>query len=384
MVIAFYLAGCDGARDSSSAKAPPFVFRALELRQKRPNGERDWDLTSPEARYEFSRRLVKASQPEAILYRDNKPAYRIRAERATVINDGQLVMLEGGVQLQQLQGQKVLIQGDRLRWTPPEAVLVMEQRPEAIDRHTRIKSQRAQLMQRSQDLTLLGNVQLERWTQAQGSQTGSPAESVVRVRQTTWNLESGAFKAQGPVVGQRRSTTDQSSQHLHAQRLRGNTAKGFLDLIGPVKVLIPERDGQLDAATTRWLFADDALVSQYPFTASMEESHLSGRAFRVAMGETTVSVLDRCRLQQPGEQLRASRCVWNWTTNRIEAQGDVELQRNDNQQITRSDRLEGSIGPQGSIVLSSPGGSVQSQLSINDALGRPSSQTPHRLSPVSF
>ena len=115
---ALLLAGCDANPQAGEAEAPPFVFRSLELRQKRPDGQRDWDLISPEARYEFNRRLVRASRPEGILYRNDQPSFRISAERATVVNDGELVLLEGQVQLQQLQGQKVLIKGDRLRWTP--------------------------------------------------------------------------------------------------------------------------------------------------------------------------------------------------------------------------------------------------------------------------
>lgn len=384
MIAALILGGCASVDESTSTEAPPFVFRSLELRQKRPNGEKDWDLTSPEARYEFSRRLVRASRPEGLLYRNNQPAYRIRADRATVINDGQLVLLEGDVQLQQLQGQKVLIKGDRLRWTPPQALLVMEQRPEAIDRLTRIQSERAQLQQRTEDLTLLGNVQLERWNLAPTRQQGSKADSVVRARQTQWNLGSGSLEAQGPVLGQRRGPGHQTLQQLHAKRLSGNTVKGFLDLIGPVKVLAPDRDGRLDATTTRWLFADDALLNDQPFEASMKDSRLSGRGFRIAMGQTTVNVLSGCELKQPGDQLQASRCSWNWTTNQVEAQGNVRLQRKANQQITRSDRLVGSVGRNGTVVFSSPGGSVQSELKINDSLKRPSMQEKDRSSPVSF
>ena len=381
---ALILGGCDSADESASTEAPPFVFRSLELRQKRPNGEKDWDLTSPEARYEFSRRLVRASRPEGLLYRDNQPAYRIRADRATVINDGQLVLLEGDVQLQQLQGQKVLIKGDRLRWTPPQALLVMEQRPEAIDRLTRIQSERAQLQQRSDELTLLGKVQLERWNQAPLRQQGHKADSVVRARQTRWNLGSGSLEAQGPVLGQRRGKKHQTLQQLHAKRLSGNTVQGFLDLIGPVKVLAPNRDGRLDATTTRWLFAEDALLNDQPFKALMKDSRLTGRGFRIAMGQTTVNVIRGCQLTQPGDQLTASRCTWNWTTNQVKAEGNVELQRKANQQITRSDRLEGSVGRNGTVVFSSPGGSVQSQLKIKDKRMRPSTQGKDRSSPVSF
>ena len=360
------LVGCGSNQQASNPEAPPFVFRSLDLRQKRTDGQRDWDLISPEARYEFKRRLIRARRPEGVLYRDDQPSFRISADRATVVNDGELVLLEGQVQLQQLQGKKVLITGDRLRWTPSTSLLVMEQRPVAIDALTHIKATKARLNQMSEDLTLLGNVQLERWSQPEpGQAPADEAETVVRSRQADWNLGSGLLKAKGPVLGQRRTQKHTVLQQLTAQRLEGNTQQGFIDLIGPVQVVAPQRDGRLDAANTRWLFRDDALISNAPFRASMEKSKLVGDGFRIDMGQSTVKVLSGCRLSQPKDDLRANQCRWNWTTNDVSAQGGVELKREANQQITRSERLEGSVGKTGLVTFSSPDGLVRSELTIN-------------------
>lgn len=378
------LVGCEAVQDRASTQAPPFVFKSLELRQKRTNGERDWDLTSPEARYEFSRRLVRANRPEGILYRDNQPSFRVSAERATVINDGQLVLLEGKVQLQQLQGQKILITGDRLRWTPPQELLVMEQRPEAIDRLTRIKSTKARLQQRSNDLTLLGTVQLERWTPKQLQKKRGHADSVVRAGRTVWNLNQGGLNSEGPVLGQRRGDGHKTLQQLHAKSLKGNTKQGFIDLIGPVRVLAPEREGELKASTTRWLIQEDALLSQHPFTAALKDSTLVGDGFRIGMGQTTLKVLKGCELSQPGDQLTANTCLWNWTTNRVSARGQVELRRKANQQVTRSERLDGNVGKKGLVVFSSPDGSVKSELKIKDDQPLSPGKSKRRSAPVRF
>ena len=379
-----FFGGCESGQDAATTQAPPFVFKSLELRQKRPKGEKDWDLISPEARYEFSRRLVRASRPEGILYRNNQPSFRVRADRATVINDGQLVLLEGSVQLQQLQGQKVLIKGDRLRWTPAQELLVMEQRPEAIDRLTRIKSTKARLHQRSHDLTLLGTVQLERWSPKQLQKVRGHAYSVVRARRTLWNLDHGGLMSEGPVLGQRRGDGHKTLQQLQAKELKGNTKQGFIDLIGPVRVLAPDRKGELNAATTRWLIKEDALVSERPFNAGLQKSTLRGDGFRVAMGKTTLTVLRGCELTQPGDRLTAKSCQWNWTSNRVSAHGQVELRRKANQQVTRSERLDGNVGKKGLVVFSSPSGSVKSQLNIKDDQTRPPAQRKRRASPVSF
>ena len=93
LVATLLLVGCGSNQQASNPEAPPFVFRSLDLQQKRTNGQRDWDLISPEARYEFKRRLIRARRPEGVLYRDDQPSFRISADRATVVNDGELVLL---------------------------------------------------------------------------------------------------------------------------------------------------------------------------------------------------------------------------------------------------------------------------------------------------
>jgi hypothetical protein len=71
-----------------------------------------------------------------------------------------------------------------------------------------------------------------------------------------------------------------------------------------------------------------------------------------------------CDLRQPGEQLTAQRCQWNWPTGRFQAQGGVELRRKSYQQITRASLVNGSIGKDGTAVFSSPGSRVNSQFTL--------------------
>lgn len=379
LLLPILLSGCESNLESSVPAAPPFVFRSLELRQKQANGNRDWDLTSPEARYELNRRLVRARHPSGLLYRNNKPNFKIKAQTAVVVNDGQLVILEGDVQLQQLTGQKVLIRGDRLRWTPGQSLLVMEQRPQADDRRSRLRSTTAKLQQDTQTLTLNGVVQLEQW----GGKTKrtQPPETVLRTRRAVWNLGDGQLQARGPVLGQRREQHD-TLQQLQASRLTGNTREGFIDLIEPVRVQIPKRKGTLKALTTRWHFKEETLTSNHPFQGRLERSTIEGRGFVVDLKDTTVNVKGDCRLKQPGEQLDADQCRWNWSNDAVLAEGNVLLRRQANEQTTRSQKLEGKVGKKGTVVFSAPGDKVRSQLSLEEGRSKP--QGKRKPAPVSF
>ena len=380
---ALLFTGCGGGETAPSAEAPPFVFRSLELRQKKPTGDRDWDLTSPEARYEFNRRMIRARRPDAVLYTDNQPSFEIRADLATVLNDGALVLLEGAVEIQQLEGQRILIKGDRLRWTPALSLMVIEQGAEAVDTKARLLAETARFNQITQDLTMAGSVQLERWKQAFKGEASDAAEILVRSQRTVWNLRDGTLHADGPVYGERREDDDRILQQLHADRLQGNTQQGFVDFIGPVQVLSPDREGRLDAATTRWNYTDDTLNSNDPFQASMKKALLTGRGFVIDLQASSVNVLGDCKLVQPGDALKAERCAWNWTSDKVTAEGNVELRRDEKQQVTRSQRLEGTVANEGLVVFSSPGGSVQSELRIRDQ-GDGASTGPSHRSPVRF
>ena len=140
LVLSPVVSACSSSRPITFEPTPSFVFRSLALSQRAEIGNRVWDLTSPEARYDLSSRTVRALGPSGILYRNNKPSYRISAELATVLNDGDLVVLEGQVRLQQLDQRKLLISGDRLKWRPSQSRMVIDQRPRAEDAESRLRA----------------------------------------------------------------------------------------------------------------------------------------------------------------------------------------------------------------------------------------------------
>ena len=79
----------------------------------------------------------------------------------------------------------------------------------------------------------------------------------------------------------------------------------------------------------------------------------------------TVVVSSDCLLQQPGEQLRAQQCLWNWRTQQIVA-------------LSESQRLEGRLADGDRFRFDPPDARVRSQF----RLGSPSiRQTPDASTP---
>ena len=365
LLLILAMVGCQESKSPQKNSSAPFVFKSLELRHKQANGSRDWDLNSPLARYELGRRVIRARYPEGVLYKENKPSFEISAQAATVLNDGETVLLEGNVKVQQLTGEKVLITGDRLRWSPNDSKMVIEQRPQALDDISRISAKIVLFHQLTQELIFKGPTKFERWKK-QRNHNHEPS-IVIRGRNGLWNLDSGKLNTMGPILGHRIVSKSDIPQQLTATRLQGNTKKGYLDLIKPVTLMIPEQNASLFAQTTRWKFKSEKIESNQPFIATQEKSTYRGNSFKVDLARTKVEIPQNCELNQPGEQLKANKCIWNWRTDEVEAIGDVILKRDANNQITRSDKLEGRIGDEGTVSFSSSGSKVRSQLRIDES-----------------
>ena len=384
VILSVLVLGCASSTENRSKTAAPlpFVFRKLELEQKKSSGDIDWKLSSPEARYELTRRLVRAKRPVGVLYSKNKPSFEIKADFAVVINDGEQIMLEGDVQLQQINGQKILIKGERLRWEPELSRLIMEQQPRAFDDRSRITASLAILQQDTNSLTLSGPVQLDRW-QDKLALTIKP-DTAVRTGQATWNLENGSLQANGPVLGQRRDQEGVVLEQLEGRELTGNTQKGLITVKSPVIVTMPKNKGILRAKDTSWNFRKQTLSSNDPFEGFIKEIQINGERLRAELDQNTVTIPEGCRIKQPGERLRARKCRWNWETDDVLATGNVRVERDENNQITEAQSLNGSIGEKGALIFSAPGNKVRSELTIEEQK-KDKEPTPQQLqTPVLF
>jgi hypothetical protein len=292
----------------------------------------------------------------------------ISASSATVIGDGQAIQLEGAVVITLLGKNPVRITGEQARWIPSQSLMLIDRKPAALDRQSRITAQLATYYLDRDLIELRGSPVLEQWDpKAKGSAKAKtkPAPLRVQTAQVDWKPEQGDLKAPQQVRGLRRDKDGQLN--LTASALNGNLREGYLDLIAPVQVRDPKRKGWLNAQQTRWLINDQQLSSDQPFQGAFNKLQGEGQQFKVNLATSTVFIPVGCNLRQPGEELTAQRCQWNWPTGRFQAQGDVVLRRQAYKQVTRSSELRGSIGKDGTAVFSSPGAKVNSQFTLPPA-----------------
>jgi LPS export ABC transporter protein LptC len=354
------LASCASkpATQNQNQSSTPFVFKSLDLKQRRPDGVRDWELTSPEARYNTAARTVRAKIPKGILYFEDKPSFMISAEHATVLNDGELVVLEGTIRLKRLGAEPLLIQGDRLIWRPALSTMVINQRPVALNRNSRIISNSLIFQQQSGQLLFSGPTKLSRWEKNYSS-TLNP-QTVITAGNSRWNLNTGIIAAVGPILAYQ-----DNGRELTAASIQGNTKNNFLDLKAPVQFKLEQDDAIVNAGETRWNFERDELSSKAPVSASLPKGDVSGIGFIIDIRNNLLTISNSCEVAQLDKNLRAKSCTWDWGKDLLTAAGNVNLKESKTGQVQRAEQIDGALNQDGSIRFSPARDRVKTQIKLN-------------------
>ncbi len=293
--------GCQQKSEQKNIVESPFLFKSLDLMHKNPQGLNEWNLKSPEARYEYSRRLIKAKNPSGILFSDNKPSYNISADNGIIINDGDALYLEGNVSIEKIKSQKISIKGDRLKWLPNESLLVIEQRPFATTDNSIIQSDIVEFRQDKQELSFIGKTLIKRLQSDDKNIKVSSYE--IRLQSGKWNLGNGSIKSYGPIIGINNTSNQSVPNYIKGYNMSGNTKMNYISV-------------------------------------------------------------ESCELNQLQQSLLANKCTWNWNEQKLIAEGSVLLERDKGKIRTMSDKLEARVGTDGKIILSSPKSKVISIIEI--------------------
>jgi LPS export ABC transporter protein LptC len=365
------ITACDRTAKLREAPSPPFVFRRLDLRQQDAAGRPTWELTSPEARYDIRRGLAQALQPRGIVYAKGEPIYRLEASSGVVLNDGEVIQLEGRIRVTRMGQEPLLIEASQVRWLPAQKLLEIDRHPQAFDSQTRLSARRARFLLDRNLLELRGAPLVQRWQQRFDPLLHLPRtrpEFWLQVAQLDWQPLSGDLTGRGPVRGERLPPDAKSGtpvQTLRAGALAGNSQRQVFNLSGPVVLDDPGQAAHLQADSLAIDLARQQLSSPTPFTARRQGLRIQGQAFRLDWAQHLVSIPAGCELHQPGEWLLAGSCRWNWQTQAIQADGGVWLQRRTNALQTRATSLSGRLGEGGEITALAPGGRVVTQFVVS-------------------
>lgn len=323
------LPGCGGERGwrSKGGDAPQFEFRSLNLRQQDLLGRPTWQLASPQVRYDLRRRVAVLDGPRGVIFREGRPAYQLRAASGTMLNDGQVLLLEGGIRLEQLGRTPLLLRAVRARWYPSRNLLEIDRRPEALDGSNRLSSRRARFRFDTNHLVLQGQPRLEHWSRDFNPLRQDPpgsAELVLRVRQADWYPLRGELTARGPIEARRRPPGRAAALPpavLTATALEGNTLQRRYRLRQPVRYSDPSEQARLSALDVDVDLRADVFSSASPFEASRGPLRVLGQSFQVFRSQSLVLIPAGCLVQRAGDSLQAEQCRLNWRSQEVFASG---------------------------------------------------------------
>ena len=359
------VSGCQGQKSPEPA-AQPFVFRSLNLKQHNLLGQPTWSLTSPEARYDLGRRVAQASKLKGTLYSNGTPRYRLSATSATVLNDGELIQLEGELVIQRLGPKPLEIRAKRARWYPARNLMVLDRHPVATQDKLEVSAEQAKFLIDQDKLELREQPLLKRH---------GDGEIQIYVSGVDWFTKTGDLLAAGPVRGLRKLPNKQQ-QVLTSPSLTGNTLNQVLTLAAPVKLVDVSRGAVFNALETQIDVRQQIISSVHSFEGILKQSTVRGVGFQLFYSDHLAVVSSHCKLEQPTDSLRANRCQWNWQSDQVKATGNVVLRRQANNQTTTSDRIDGRLGSQGLVVFTSPGRRVSTQLTVKKESPRATSKAP--------
>ena len=313
----------------------------------------------------MSDRVSIITKPIGTTYKDGKPTFRIFAPKAHILSDGDLIELLDGVTMRALDDSGQVIRAEKATWKPQLEMLFLNGNPVANNHTQQISSDSATYSATSNELRLNNNVVLRSWDQK--IDISKKPSLIVYSQNAFWNTNSGEFTATGPISGYQRNNEDpRKVRLLGASSLRGNTKAQWIDFLDPVTIKEPIDNVDIKSGDVRWWIEKKQLVSNTNVFGTFKQAESSGKGLVVFTEEKQIQLLSDCRLSQPGETLTASKCFWNWDTGAVLAQGDVELKRDEMNQVTRAQQLQGIANDEGRVVFTAPGQQVQTQLEFKN------------------
>ena len=353
------LAGC-APTDLVTAlsQRAPHKVEAFTLQHHPGGGALSLSLSSPGARHDWIRKASVVTTPEALVHRDGVPVYKIRAQRGLLLGNNRLVQLDGAVELVHLQEPSTVVTGERLRWDTRQGHMTMAINLMMARGDMQANAGWAEFDFASTDLTLHDQVVvLDR----------SPQADHLRLEATTlhWNLASGEMMAPGPVKGWQNDPGG-AVQFVQGGNLTGSSRRRWLELQAPVR-LQTRRAGQWQAhGPVLWWLDRQQLESPGLLEAQVEDLHISGRAAALDLQQGVLTIAEDCQFRQPGEALNAQQCRWALQKGTILASGEVVLQRDQYQQVTRAAQLQGQLGGDNVLrLMAPPQGQVTTELELD-------------------
>ncbi|WP_036917728.1 LPS export ABC transporter periplasmic protein LptC [Prochlorococcus sp. MIT 0603] len=103
-----------------------FKFKDIKLEQLDKNGLRRFLFVTKNASLDESSKTIYATNPLVTFYHNKKPSYTIRAKEASLINNGETVLLENDVLMSSLKKSNLILKTNKVLWIKDSSTAILD------------------------------------------------------------------------------------------------------------------------------------------------------------------------------------------------------------------------------------------------------------------
>jgi LPS export ABC transporter protein LptC len=340
------------AEDSTAAEIDSnLTFSNITLEQADEQGQLLWKVVAEEATYSSDQKVAQVTNPDGELYQDGKPAFKVKADRGEVRQDGERVFLRGNIEATDIKSGAVL-RGEELIWTPANNLLVVRNNLTGTHPQLRASAREARVFNTDRRMELRGNV----------AATSRDPNLRLQAERMVWLMDAQQVSSDRPMQIERldgNQVTDRASGNQTNVDLEKKTVR----LTQNGQIIATDPPVQVNGNLLVWNLETETIIADQPVTIVQRQQQITVTANRGRMDlEQEVAYLSsnvRAVAQRNRSQLQADSLTWRIPTEQVNAEGNVVYQQADPPLTSRGPRAVGRLQNQ-TIVVS--GGRVVTEI----------------------
>ncbi len=351
------------SRQSSQVKPVEggVAFSKVVLAQADAKGKLLWKFQAQGVSYSEGQQVANAKTLKGQLFEAGRPIFDIAAEGGTVRQTNQQVRLQGNIRVVDRQ-RKVLFRGKEAQWNAQSGQLLVQNGLTVSHPKLLVWGNELQATKQGREVRVTGNVIME--TRATQGQEGRRVR--LKTNQAVWKVDDQTFQTGSagatnqPSVSIEQMGASEKSVAL-AGTAQANLASGLLTLLSPVQLQLGAMT--LTSRALTWDTRSQKLTASELVQIQDPHNQLSILANRGTLERARNLVDLQGNVEVKGlrnnAQLHSEQLLWNTSTQRIEANGNVNYEQTSPNLTLRGPRAVGKIADQ---TLRMSGGDVVTEI----------------------
>ena len=336
------------------------ALRDVTLEQQDDDGQLLWRVDADEVTYSPDQASANLERPEGELYQDGQLLYRVKANKGRVLEDGQVIILEGSIVATGIQNQMVL-RGEALEWRPQEDVMIVQDGLTGNHPQVRAQANEARVYDREKRMELNGEViavtvvknpDTDPWLKLQGETLEWRWEAQGIASEKPIKIERFQEKSITEVLAGNRGLVELPKNQI---TVTDSVVMRVVDI--PLSIAGDEAVWAVDEQTVEVDRSIKIVNEKEKVTTTAQQGQLDLAEQIVYLSQDVLVASN-----ENDSRLVTDRLTWNLVDQTLLAEGAVDYRQGDPQVTVRGPRAKGRIEDQVIVV---EGGRVVTEIVPN-------------------